>query len=270
MYATFPTMARSPDSVRLLSLTQLNRSVYEAVIEYRSDPIIHFFPGQYLELIIDREAFPFSIASAFNNQKSLQHQDDHVQIIDLHIGVSTTNSQSQKIIDHLQADKPFSLSLPKGSCYYDDTSDDPIIIIAASTGFAQAKSIIEHCSLYQKEQAIHLYWGTREQESLYMTHLLDKWSRQLNNITIHIAIQDEDGVLPKEREHLTPSIPIRRGMLKEVLVEDYTDLSPFKIFLCGSPNMVHHTLKALYPLNLRRENTFSDVFEYAPNMDDSQ
>lgn len=248
--------------LRVVRITPLNINTFEVIIELSGLSPICFLPGQYLELSINDNAYPYSIATDFESSLARYPHTDinsKSQQFQLHIGVYKNNSTSKKIIGHLGSGLPFKIAVPKGYCSLDYShikarQESPLLLVVASTGFAQAKSLIDHCIHHRVQQEIRLYWGVRDKEEFYLLNLLAEWKKLLPNFSATLAVSNE----PHR------SSEIRHGNIDKAVLEDFNDLSFFKTYICGSPNMVYSVADALCKHKLNMENTFSDVFDYLP------
>ena len=248
-----PTPTTTIKSCESASINTLNASVFEVILHIKQIPAISYQAGQYLDLIINNEPFPFSIACSYQN--SLMSQEQHIQ---LHIGVPDEDSAAFRIIQHLHKQQPFSLELPKGQCHIDDSSQAPLLIIAAGTGFSQAKALIEHSLQTNENRAIHLYWGVRDPTQFYQLDLLKQWAKAHSTLSIELAASDST----------TPSfineLPLRKGNVHQLVMQDWQSLEHAHVYLCGSPAMVYNASDELTTKGLNMDTTQSDVFDYFP------
>lgn len=215
-----------------------------------------FWPGQYLLLHApdadgQEEQVPYSIASA---PGSLTGHDPRA--LELHIADHSDNAS--RILAFLRQAVIARITLPQGDCFISPRflqqhSGQPLIMIAAGSGFSQIKSLVEGALAINPQQDIHLYWSNRQPGGFYASQLPLQWAQQYPNLRYHPIIEQHsagwDG---------------RAGWIYQVIHEDFTDLSNTQVFACGSPNMVYGTLDQLAPLGLSRANMHADVFAYAP------
>jgi len=201
-----------------------------------------FFPGQYLMLDVGDAAFPFSIANA-PNQKTLT----------LHIKPTPDSSDSDKI-EHFLNSNPTSASIqyPLGDCCLKDLPDHPLILIAASTGITQMKSMLDWLIEKKFTHPIHLYWGVLTPEELYLQHELEAATAEHQVNYTPVVSQETD---------LWQG---RTGLVSEAVTADIAQLNAFKIFVSGSPAMVYGTLDHFVGNGFQPEKMQSDVFSYAP------
>lgn len=216
----------------------------------------HFWPGQYLLLhFINAEGVeeqvPYSIACA---PSDLTGQDP--RRIELHIASHTERAEC--IVCFLKDAVVVRVTLPQGDCFLNKRTlpsfkAQPLLLVAAGSGFTQIKSLVEGILALQPEQELHIYWSNKNAAGFYLSALPQQWASQHANIHYHAIVEkpqaDWDG---------------RVGMIYQVICEDFSDLSEVQVFACGSPNMVYGTLDQLAKLGLSEKNMHSDVFSYAP------
>ncbi|WP_263081345.1 NAD(P)H-flavin reductase [Endozoicomonas sp. Mp262] len=200
--------------------------------------------GQYLEILLPGgDACAFSIASApLAGQRELE----------LHIQRLVGRENSDRLFTILESGK-VTVRMPKGFCYADQLPDKPILLIAAGTGFAQMKSIAEHCLNLGHQQGIHLYWGARAPTDFYLPSLPIQWVER--GIHYHPVVSDVSG---------SDDWCGRYGLLYEAILADKDELKNAEVYISGSPGMVYATVDAITKVGFAQENIHSDVFEYAP------
>ncbi|MCM5704136.1 NAD(P)H-flavin reductase [Larsenimonas salina] len=221
----------------------LSEVVYRVFLKGESAAVAHA-PGQYLELEQEGDWLPFSIAN--------HHQGDGE--LELHIQYAPENPRSKRLFERLFAHEAFQVRLPSGESVLDLDDDRPLMLIAAGTGFAQMKAIIEAALAHHPDRPVHLWWAGKTREDLYLESLPRRWSTEYPNVTFTPVIE-------------APSETDFDGMIERVdraLHARVTSTREASIFISGSPGMVYavvDTLDAIEPLT---ERVFSDVFSYAP------
>jgi NAD(P)H-flavin reductase len=103
----------------------------------------------------------------------------------------------------------------------------PIILLASSTGFAPIKSIIETAILAGNRRPMHLYWGARKRDDIYLAELPARWAQRLPWFSFTSVLSEP---------HL--SWTGRTGLVHNAVREDHTDLSAIEVYACGNPMMV--------------------------------
>lgn len=211
----------------------------------RGDPaqVMHA-PGQYLEVRIDDAWVPFSIANA----------PDSAGTLELHIQYVAASESSVRLFERLRAGQTLDVRLASGACVFDLDDPRPLLLIAAGTGFAQMKAIIEAALAHDPSRVIQLWWAGRRREDLYLESLPRHWAESYPRFSFYPVVE-----LPGE--HGFDGVVAR---IDHALSERITSTRDASIFISGSPGMVYavvDTLEAIEPLT---ERVFSDVFSYAP------
>ena len=235
----------------IASVEQLSHEVFRVRLHLpvTASMAVEFHAGQYLELILpDGRRAPFSIGSA----------PDHGSDLELHIRRMPEGELSIAMIEHLQNNPSIEIELPKGDCYLDATSLKPqtrIVLVAASTGFSQIKSITEHLLANQVSNPIHIYWGVRVAEDLYLEKLPQQWAAEHANVSYDLVVSEPENGQPWEG---------RTGLIPDAILADYDDFSDMVIYTSGSPGMVYALLDACEAQGFDGDCMHADVFAYAP------
>ncbi|WP_051785935.1 NAD(P)H-flavin reductase [Endozoicomonas numazuensis] len=223
----------------------LSSDIYRVKLTIESNCFPDYYPGQYLMVHLqNNESSCFSIASA--PKKNQQHLELHIQRL-------KDSPNSQQLFQEIK-EGVLNISLPAGNCYLPDTIDtqQPLLFIAAGTGFSQMKSMIEHCLRHQHSGEIHLYWGARTPADFYLPSLPVQWSGK--GLHYHPVVS--------EANHEDDWCG-RHGLLYEAILADREQLIDCQTYLSGSPRMVYTTYDAMIENGFPKKNLYSDVFDYA-------
>lgn len=205
-----------------------------------------FKAGQYLEIILpDGKKCPFSIAKAPLGEPCLE----------LHVRPTPDSRDSEAIEELLGNHSDLQIEFPKGDCYLDTPPKNDLILIAASTGITQMKSIIEFLLPLNFSKSIHLYWGVLKEYDLYLAQLCDQWSRKFSSFNFVPVVSEADSSNPWKG---------RTGLVGNAVLEDFDDLSDVTVYVSGGPAMVYATLDGFVEKGMPEGNMNSDVFSYAP------
>ncbi|MFQ3786611.1 NAD(P)H-flavin reductase [Halomonas sp. A29] len=234
---------------QVTAVEDLTPDVFRVRLEGRAEAMAHE-PGQYLELKLDDETWvPFSIASAHAGDGTLE----------LHIQHWPERENSARLRELIVVAHHLTVRLPDGDCVLDPTSQRPLLLVAAGTGFSQMKAIVE-ASLHQAPQRpIELWWASRERRDLYLESLPREWAEQHDSVHFHVVTE----VAPEP-----PVSGVRTqghlGRIDQALAAGLEDISAYDVYLSGSPGMVYACVDVLASLGLEPSRVFSDVFAYAP------
>lgn len=232
----------------ILATEKLNRDVYRVRLLVK-EQTVSFKAGQYLDICLpDGKKASYSIASAPEAGRDLE----------LHIRHMPGSEVNEGIVHHLLHEPSVEIEMPKGECVCDAAaldSSQPVILAAASTGFSQVKSIVEHLLANQVTNPIHVYWGARVEEDMYLEGLGESWAEHHPNLRFSAVVSEPEK---------SPGWTGRTGLITEAILEDFNDLSQVRVYACGSPAMVYALLDAFEERGLQQSQMASDVFAYAP------
>ncbi|MDN3557604.1 NAD(P)H-flavin reductase [Halomonas maura] len=234
---------------QVAEVEDLTPDVFRVHLEGRPEAMAHD-PGQYLEMQLDEATWvPFSIANAHDGDGRLE----------LHIQHWPERSNSARLRELLVEAQQLTLRLPGGDCVLDPDSERPLLLVAAGTGFAQMKAIVEAALHADPSRPIALWWAARERRDLYLERLAREWAEQHDGVTFHgVSEQPLEAGFDAER------VTGHRGRIDEALAEHFDDVSAHDVYLSGSPGMVYACVDVLASLGLVPSRVFSDVFAYAP------
>jgi len=128
-----------------------------------------------------------------------------------------------------------------------------MIMMGGGTGFAPLKSMIENLLDHDDRREIHLYWGARTANDLYLDELPRRWAREHGHIHYRTALSEASG------ESDTDAFC---GLVHEAVVADHPDLSGFDVYMSGPPAMIEAAKKAFAEHGLPADRLFYDSFEF--------
>jgi CDP-4-dehydro-6-deoxyglucose reductase/3-phenylpropionate/trans-cinnamate dioxygenase ferredoxin reductase subunit len=176
-----------------------------------------FKAGQYLQVVMeDGDRRNFSMANA-------THDNDGVE---LHIRHVPGGKFSVATLSKLSVGNLLQIELPYGD-FYLRASERPVILLASGTGFAPIKSIIETAIHAGNRRSMHLYWGARRLEDIYLPELPARWAARLPWFSFTPVLSEPSS-----------SWTSRTGLVHDAVREDRPDLSGAEVYACGNPLMV--------------------------------
>lgn len=232
-------------SCQIEDVSILKGHVYRVSLLMPAGKLQEFFAGQYLALHLPGKEEPhfFSIASR-----------PGIRELELHIQADPHLEKALEVVQYLQKNTLISVSLPYGKSCLSEIPGRPLILIAAGTGFAQMKSIIEHLLANECDKPIALYWGVRQESELYHKALAEQWLAQYSHISFTPLISDIEDNQSVEHHH----------KLAKAVMADHSDYGESLVFVSGSPRLVYTIMDDLVEAGLPESQFFSDVLEYAP------
>ena len=231
---------------RPVSLDVLNEDTRRLRLALPDGEVCHFKAGQYLEIFLPGgKACPFSIANPPSDSG----------IVELHIRPTPDSSDSVEIEALISSAIEIEIEIPKGECFINEVPERELLLIAASTGITQMKSIVEFLLTRGLGHRVHLYWGVLRSTDLYLSEQCQGWERQ-NPLFRYVPVVSEP-----EKD---PAWQGRTGLVGEVALQDFERLDQIQVVVSGSPAMVYTTLDAFVTKGMPAGNMQSDVFSYAP------
>ena len=146
---------------------------------------LQYHAGQYVEFILQRRRAP-----------QLQHGQRAAHAgqpagIELHIRHMPGGKFTDHVFGAMKERDILRIEGPFGSFFLREDSDKPIVLLAAGTGFAPIKAIVEH--MQHKGIARHavLYWGCRRPRRPVPARLVRcAWPPQMPNLRYVPVLSD--------------------------------------------------------------------------------
>jgi CDP-4-dehydro-6-deoxyglucose reductase len=178
--------------------------------------------GQYVDFLLkDGKRRSYSIATAPASKG--------VTDIELHVRHTPGGPFTDHVFSTMRERDLLRFEGPLGTFYLHEESDKPMVFLAAGTGFAPVKAMIEYAFQRGIARPMALYWGCRTRRDLYMPELPLEWARQHADFHYVPVLSD---ALPAD------AWTGRTGFVHRAVMEDFPDLSRHQVYACGAPVMV--------------------------------
>ena len=140
---------------------------------------------------------------------------------------------------------------PFGSVHLDAESSRPLLFLAAGTGFAPIKAMLEQLRRLRSARPIVLYRGARTLPELYMDEWVNALRTELPQLRYEPVLSD-----------LAPDDPWtgRRGFVHAALVQDWPDLGNCEVYACGAPVVIAAARTACAQAGLPSQAFVADAF----------
>jgi len=230
---------------RVAAMERLANDVMLLKLQLPATERLQFLAGQYIDIILrDGRRRGFSLANA-------PHDDE---FLELHVRHVPGGKFTEQVFGDMKLKSILRFEGPLGGFYLREDSERPLILMGGGTGFAPLKSIVEHSIQAGLERPMHLYWGVRARQDLYLDALATKWATELDYLR-YVAVLSE----PQTEDQWQG----RTGFVHQAVCEDFPDLSGFDVYMSGPPAMVEAAREAFPNRGLPDDQLFYDVFDYA-------
>lgn len=229
---------------RIEKLKKLSHDVMSIKLKLPENERMQFLAGQYIDILLDGDApRSFSIANA-------PHDD---QYIELHIREIAGGKLTHQIFHDMHQKDILRIEGPLGSFFIRENSQRPILLIGGGTGFAPLKGMLEHMLHIGTQQSIHLFWGALTEQDLYLNELPQQLAQEHTQLKYTPVLSDN------KDDNWTG----KKGLVTDLVIEEYPDLSDFDIYMSGAPGMIKSAVSLFEDHGLNQERFFSDAFEFS-------
>jgi ferredoxin-NAD(P)+ reductase (naphthalene dioxygenase ferredoxin-specific) len=130
-----------------------------------------FLPGQYLNVTL-----PGGVTRSYSpaNQPMAQDAEFHIRAV--------AGGQASSLIARLSVGERVQLSGPFGDAYLRDDADKPVLALAASTGQAPVKSIVDRILSNNDRRIVRVFAFGRELHNLYLARYFSELAMRHTNL----------------------------------------------------------------------------------------
>lgn len=229
--------------VRALGKTALSHDVIGLTLKLPKGESFDYLPGQYVDFLLDDgKRRSFSLANAPNGET-----------LELHLRVTPGGKFAHWVQNEMPERAILRLEGPLGAFYIREDSERPILLMAGGTGFAPVKAMIEDQLARGGTRPLHLFWGVRSREDLYLDALAQRWAtEQPARFRYTPVLSEPDADWTGER-----------GFVHEALLRAHPLLAGREVYMSGPPVMVRRAKDAFVTAGLDADHLFYDSFDYA-------
>ncbi len=170
-------------------------------------------------------------------------------LLEFHIRLLPGGAVSPFVQQRLAVGDRVQVEGPMGASFLRSAHRGPIVAMGGGSGLAPIKSIVETALGQGMAQDIHLYFGARTENDIYLEDHFKALAAKHANLTFDVVLSEPDG--PTAR---------RIGFLHEALAADHGNLDGAKVYLAGPPPMVESAVETAKSLGVRRQDCHADAF----------
>jgi len=233
---------------RVQDLEVLTHDIMRLRLKLPDSERMQFMAGQYIEILLkDGRRRAFSIANA-------PHDD---AFIELHIRLIPGGQFTHTVFEEMKPKAMLRIEGPLGTYYLREDSSRPMILMGGGTGFAPLKGMLEHAFYIGIERPLHLFWGVRTRQDLYMQDLIQGWLTQHPNFRYTPVLSE-----PSVDDHWDG----KTGLVMDAVARDYPDLRGHDVYMSGPPAMCDAARECFLAHDLPLDQMFSDAFEFGADV----
>jgi CDP-4-dehydro-6-deoxyglucose reductase len=230
---------------RVTKMDLLSHDVMGLQLTLPKNHSFRYLPGQYIDILLrGNRRRSFSIANVANEES----------VLNLHIRRVPGGEFTNHVFTELKERDLLRFQGPFGTFFLREDSTAPIILMAGGTGFAPIKAIIEHALAAQVSRPMHLFWGVRARQDLYMRELAESWALAYDQFQFTPVLS---APLAQDQWHG------KTGWVHEAVTAAYPDLHEFEVYASGPPPMIEAGRAAFPARRLLPDRFFFDSFEFA-------
>jgi len=178
-------------------------------------------------------------------------------LLELHIRKVPNGDFTTRVFEQLPERSLLRLEGPIGNFFIRKENRRPIIMLAGGTGLAPLKGMLRDLLENEDDHGIHLFWGARSKEDLYQHDwLLEIASTHQRFMYTPILSEAKESDRWKGRT----------GWAHQAVLEDYSNLAPFDVYMAGPPPMIDAAKTDFTQAGLPSEQLFYDSFEYGADV----
>lgn len=224
---------------KIIVKQMLNRNTVLLLIECKD--ILDHKAGQFVNL---------QRTDGLTRSYSIANIPQESNILEFHIRVLPGGKFSEWIANDLKEGDLLAVSEPQGHCFYmPERKQQSILLVGTGTGLAPLAGIVADALSQGHSGSIHLFHGSREVEDLYRIKEMQKLSEENPNFNYIPCISGKNTVEG-----------FSNGRVNEVALKTLPDLSGWRIFLCGNPDMVEKMKLESFLKGASMTDIYTDAF----------
>ncbi len=225
---------------RLVEIERLAPAIVRIRLEAATP--LYYHPGQFINLRRgDGLMRSYSLAS-------VPRREDHLEI---HVKRLKGGAMSTWLNDEARVGDAIDIQGANGSGFYlPGHPDRPILLIGNGSGLAPLYGIARDALGDGHRGEIRLYHGSRTADGLYLRDELRALAVSHENFFYTPCVSGPE-----------PNPGDRTGRADTAAFDDLPQLSGWRVFLCGSPPMVHAAKRTAYLAGAKLADIHADAFE---------
>jgi CDP-4-dehydro-6-deoxyglucose reductase len=229
---------------RIKLLEKLSHDVMRMELSLPPNEFLTFHAGQYVDILMrDGRRRSFSMASP----------PSQGNLLEFHIRKVPGGAFTTQIFEQLQEKDMLRIQGPFGTFFLRGDTDRPAVLVGGGTGLAPLKSMLMQVMETGCDRPLHLFWGVRSRQDLYLDDEVRQWGDRLDCLEYTPVLSE-----PQASENWQGAT----GWVHEAVIAAYPDLSGKEVYASGPPPMIDAIRRVLPDHGLEQDRFYFDSFEY--------
>lgn len=227
-------------------ITDLTHDIKEFHFELNDPAEISYTPGQYAQLFAPEYDGNEDVYRAYSISSNPADRNAIELVIRLVPGGICTTWCFEK----LKEGDAVQINGPYGDFQLSATGA-PAIFIAGGSGMAPIKCILHHMQTAGDGRQAVYFFGANHVNELFYLDEMKAFEQALPNFKFVPVVARPEADSDWQGE---------TGLVTEAVARQFSDLSKYEAYLCGSPGMIDASIKVLAGLGIPEASTFYDKF----------
>lgn len=240
MEIALPGADLSRVSARLVSRQPLNSDI--ALLTLECETPIEYKAGQFVSVFRDDGlARSYSLASQ-------PYIDPH--LLQIHVRRLPGGRMSQWLHNDARIGERISITGARGNCFYvPGKTHLPLLLVGTGSGLAPLWGIVVDALTQGHTGPVYLYHGSHSPAGLYLVDAMRRLEAEHSNFHYVPCVSAAGG-----------AVGYRTGRADDIALTTHTDLSDFRVYLCGHPEMVKHMKQEAFLNGTSMRDIYADPF----------
>ena len=227
---------------KVLAKQSLNHDTLLLRLSHSED--FQFKAGQFINL-----KTPDNIVRSY----SISNPPNQNNQIDLQIRLLKNGRFSTWVHQDLNIGDKIPMSSALGDCFYThDKPEQNLLLVGTGSGLAPLYGILQDAIAQKHQGKIHLFHGSRHAEDLYLMDEIKQLATEHDNFNYTPCLSGNYTDKPLDSYH--------QGRVHEVALSTYADLTHWRVYLCGHPEMVKQMQTQVFLKGVDMDDIFMDAF----------
>jgi Na+-transporting NADH:ubiquinone oxidoreductase subunit F len=232
---------------KCIEIVDLTHDIKQFRLELLQPNTMNYTPGQYVQLLAP--VYPKSSEEVYRAY-SISSDPSEKNFIELIIRLVPRGICTTYCFEYLKAGDSLKINGPYGNFKLSDT-DVPILFIAGGSGMAPIKCMLHHMKNTKNQRQATYYFGANSLKDMFLMDTMRQLESEIPNFKFIPVISS-----PAHDDNWKG----RTGYVTQAVQQDFTDVSNYEAYLCGSPGMIDACVKVLTGLKMPEDKIYYDKF----------